>query len=225
MSPVNFINDQDHHHHHITINGPRPSPLKINRDSHSIQKSAHNFPGKVHHHQQQHQQQKRQPVIIYTHSPKIIHTQPRDFMALVQKLTGQSRSDNDEENDEDVRDDQSFGSKRRGDSSSNDVKLEDNESGASYSSGVSTDENYVSGVGSRDQDSAAVNGVVSSTSSAPYFGDVPLFTPTGAGDFFCSPRPVYRFSDTTSLSLSSPNLGSSLNSPSFLEFIKGLPEY
>ncbi|OWM89227.1 hypothetical protein CDL15_Pgr010514 [Punica granatum] len=30
----------------------------------------------------------RQPVIIYTHSPKVIHTQPQDFMALVQKLTG-----------------------------------------------------------------------------------------------------------------------------------------
>ncbi|KAI3797482.1 hypothetical protein L1987_32739 [Smallanthus sonchifolius] len=30
------------------------------------------------------------PVIIYTYSPKVIHTHPRDFMALVQKLTGYS---------------------------------------------------------------------------------------------------------------------------------------
>ncbi|XP_071695014.1 VQ motif-containing protein 20-like [Rutidosis leptorrhynchoides] len=36
----------------------------------------------------QQQQQPRRPVIIYTHSPKVIHTHPRDFMALVQKLTG-----------------------------------------------------------------------------------------------------------------------------------------
>nr|GMC69489.1 VQ motif-containing protein 20-like [Ipomoea batatas] len=35
--------------------------------------------------------QPRHPVIIYTHSPKVIHTQPKDFMALVQKLTGFSR--------------------------------------------------------------------------------------------------------------------------------------
>ncbi|CAH9082703.1 unnamed protein product [Cuscuta europaea] len=34
----------------------------------------------------------RQPVIIYTHSPKVIHTHPKDFKALVQKLTGLSRS-------------------------------------------------------------------------------------------------------------------------------------
>lgn len=32
----------------------------------------------------------RHPVVIYTHSPKIIRTHPKDFMALVQKLTGYS---------------------------------------------------------------------------------------------------------------------------------------
>ncbi|XP_038893302.1 VQ motif-containing protein 8, chloroplastic [Benincasa hispida] len=53
------------------INGPRPSPLLIHKDSRFIRKP-----------------QLRQPVIIYTHSPKIIHTQPKDFMALVQRLTG-----------------------------------------------------------------------------------------------------------------------------------------
>lgn len=34
----------------------------------------------------------RQPVIIYTHSPKIIHIEACDFMAVVQKLTGFSAS-------------------------------------------------------------------------------------------------------------------------------------
>ncbi|CAL4940777.1 unnamed protein product [Urochloa decumbens] len=32
--------------------------------------------------------QTQQPVIIYTHSPKVIRTNPRDFMSIVQKLTG-----------------------------------------------------------------------------------------------------------------------------------------
>ncbi|KAL0904546.1 hypothetical protein M5K25_026671 [Dendrobium thyrsiflorum] len=40
----------------------------------------------------------RPPVIIYTHSPKIIHTRACDFMALVQKLTGFSRSSIDDSN-------------------------------------------------------------------------------------------------------------------------------
>ncbi|KAK6921734.1 VQ protein [Dillenia turbinata] len=78
------------------INGPRPSPLKINKHSLSIHKSTSSSstssaPPQKHRHQ---------PVIIYMHSPKIIHTQARDFMALVQKLTGLSRSrgiDHDEE--------------------------------------------------------------------------------------------------------------------------------
>uniref|UniRef100_A0A7N0TU49 VQ domain-containing protein n=1 Tax=Kalanchoe fedtschenkoi TaxID=63787 RepID=A0A7N0TU49_KALFE len=38
-------------------------------------------------------QQHRHPVIIYTHSPKVIHTKPQDFMALVQKLTGHAASE------------------------------------------------------------------------------------------------------------------------------------
>ncbi|EYU40762.1 hypothetical protein MIMGU_mgv1a020379mg, partial [Erythranthe guttata] len=60
------------------INGSRPSPLRINKDSHAI----HKIPSK-----------RQQPVIIYTHSPKVIHAQARDFMAMVQKLTGKSRAE------------------------------------------------------------------------------------------------------------------------------------
>ncbi|KAL0899943.1 hypothetical protein Bca101_083904 [Brassica carinata] len=37
----------------------------------------------------------RQPVIIYTNTPKTIHTSPKDFMALVQKLTGMSHFEED----------------------------------------------------------------------------------------------------------------------------------
>ncbi|XP_057503759.1 protein MKS1-like [Actinidia eriantha] len=60
--------------------GPRPPPLRVHKDSHKIKKPplvpAH------HHH--------RPPVIIYTVSPKVIHTNPSEFMKLVQRLTGTS---------------------------------------------------------------------------------------------------------------------------------------
>ncbi|GAB4828846.1 hypothetical protein Ancab_018506 [Ancistrocladus abbreviatus] len=72
-----------------TINGPRPSPLKLNHNSHIIHKPSNpTFP--VHHHHYR-RRERREPVIIYTRSPKVFHTQPCDFMALVQKLTGLSR--------------------------------------------------------------------------------------------------------------------------------------
>ncbi|ESQ48068.1 hypothetical protein EUTSA_v10022101mg [Eutrema salsugineum] len=97
----------DHHHPHhpkrepndnnssagvgiIYPPSPSPSPLlKLNKDSHVIKKppspsSSSSTAAKP-----------RQPVIIYTNTPKIIHTNPKDFMSLVQKLTGMSRSDVD----------------------------------------------------------------------------------------------------------------------------------
>ncbi|OMP07091.1 VQ motif-containing protein [Corchorus olitorius] len=177
----------------MMINGLRPSPLKINKDSHLIQKPV---PAPK---QQQHQRQG--PVIIYTHSPKIIHTQARDFMALVQKLTGLSRSDN-EVND-------SAPSKPTEDNDSSSALTEDNGS----SGGVD--------VNNKPQTRTQTQTTnIMSTPPVPFFADVPLFTPNSA-DFFCSPRPVYKFADN---SIMSPGLGN-LNSPSLLEFMKGLPDY
>lgn len=76
MSTSSFGNHEEEQiRRKLIMNETRPSPLKITRESHSIQK--------------------RQPVIIYTHSPKIIHTQAPDFMGLVQKLTGMSRSEDE----------------------------------------------------------------------------------------------------------------------------------
>jgi hypothetical protein len=72
------------------LQGPRPTPLRINKDSHKIKK-----PPLAPQQQQQQQQQlppPRQPIIIYTVSPKVIHTTPGDFMNLVQRLTGSSSS-------------------------------------------------------------------------------------------------------------------------------------
>ncbi|GLJ54248.1 hypothetical protein SUGI_1163520 [Cryptomeria japonica] len=54
------------------IRGSKPTPLKVSKDSHNCIKI--------------------KPVIIYLRSPEVIHTQPKDFMALVQRLTGCSSS-------------------------------------------------------------------------------------------------------------------------------------
>ncbi|KAF3431713.1 hypothetical protein FNV43_RR26447 [Rhamnella rubrinervis] len=168
------------------------------------------------------QRQQRQPVIIYTHSPKIIHTQARDFMALVQKLTGVSRPDCDDGSNG-VDDSSSFDKEESGNRKLMGGLSHENDN---ESSSVLTDE--INGGGNSDIGNSNNNGGVAAAGSNnsmlnlsnPYFGDVPLFTPNGS-DFFCSSRSVYRFPDTV---YPSPNMGSSL-SPSFLEFMKGLPEY
>ncbi|CAI0396051.1 unnamed protein product [Linum tenue] len=76
------------------LQGPRPPALKVRKDSHKIKKPpiAPN-PNPNPNPTQQHQSQPpRAPVIIYTVSPKVIHTNPGDFMNLVQRLTGSSSS-------------------------------------------------------------------------------------------------------------------------------------
>lgn len=75
------------------LQGPRPAPLKVRKDSHKIKKPPVAPPqqgGGGYHQQQPHQY--RPPVIIYTVSPKVIHTNPNEFMTLVQRLTGASSS-------------------------------------------------------------------------------------------------------------------------------------
>jgi hypothetical protein len=54
--------------------------LKVCGGSHRIRKPPRPLP----------QVQYRAPVIIHTYSPKVIHTDPDDFMSLVQQLTGSS---------------------------------------------------------------------------------------------------------------------------------------
>ncbi|XP_010498583.1 PREDICTED: nuclear speckle RNA-binding protein B-like [Camelina sativa] len=81
------------------ILGPRPAPLKVRGDSHKIIKKPPLAPQQPPPQPPQiHQQEQRQtrppggPVIIYTVSPKIIHTHPNNFMTLVQRLTGKTSS-------------------------------------------------------------------------------------------------------------------------------------
>lgn len=74
------------------LQGPRPTPLKVRRDSHKIKKLPPPpgpplplFPPPP-------PLPPRRPVIIYTVSPKVIHADASDFMALVQRLTGNPTS-------------------------------------------------------------------------------------------------------------------------------------
>ncbi|XP_074295560.1 protein MKS1-like [Silene latifolia] len=71
----------------ILLQGPRPAPLKVSKDSFKIKK-----PPK---HPQPHHQPpapvpvpSNQPVIIYSVSPKPYFVEPSDFRSLVQHLTG-----------------------------------------------------------------------------------------------------------------------------------------
>lgn len=83
------------------ILGPRPTPLKICKESHKIIKKPQLVPQprvqppepathQLHQQEPLQTQPPRGPVIIYTVSPKIIHTHPNNFMALVQRLTGKT---------------------------------------------------------------------------------------------------------------------------------------
>lgn len=83
------------------ILGPRPTPLKIRKDSHKIIKKPPLAPQPrvqplqsqlppLHEPEPSQLLPPRGPVIIYTVSPKIIHTHPNNFMTLVQRLTGKT---------------------------------------------------------------------------------------------------------------------------------------
>ncbi|WOL11206.1 hypothetical protein Cni_G19968 [Canna indica] len=71
------------------LQGPRPSPLKVSKDSHKISKKPPVPPAHSH---AQPPPANRPPVVIYAVSPKIIHAEPDEFMTLVQRLTGPSSS-------------------------------------------------------------------------------------------------------------------------------------
>ncbi|XP_077221409.1 VQ motif-containing protein 8, chloroplastic-like [Tasmannia lanceolata] len=203
MIPSHYNNDQETTRE---INGHRPSPLKINKESHIIQKTSSSSSsnsitssvtgasGKP-----PLQQQHRHPVIIYTHSPKVIHAHARDFMAVVQKLTGLSQSD-----DPPPPVDAGNASLEE-----NNMRITDNAMLAS----VLTDENCDLQVSS-----ASMSPMFDPTNS--YFSDIPLFTPNSS-EFFCSTRPFYRYPDS---GFSPLNMGSSI-SPSVMEVLKAFPEY
>ncbi|XVF02234.1 hypothetical protein REPUB_Repub04eG0158400 [Reevesia pubescens] len=203
----------------LMINGLRPSSLKIRKDFLFIQRSSAGVvvsQAAAAHPKQHQQQQKRQrqgPFIIYTYSPKTIHTQARDFMALVQKLTGFSRSDDGVNNK--TAPSESQKNKAKDNSIAADNRQEDNDSSSAL-----TVENGGLAIAGADDNNFTSNVPTTISPTNPFFADIPFFTPNST-DFFCSPRPVYKFADNT---IVCPNLGN-LNSPSLLEFMKGLPDY
>ncbi|XP_009336419.2 protein MKS1 [Pyrus x bretschneideri] len=74
----------------VQLQGPRPSPLKVNKDSVKIKKPPphpHPHPASTQHRPPP---PPPQPVVIYSVSPKVIHTTENEFMSLIQRLTGPS---------------------------------------------------------------------------------------------------------------------------------------
>ncbi|PAN44641.1 hypothetical protein GQ55_9G056700 [Panicum hallii var. hallii] len=53
------------------LRGPRPQPLKVTASSSSKPASS-----------------SKKPVIVYEHTPKVVHARPQEFMTVVQRLTG-----------------------------------------------------------------------------------------------------------------------------------------
>lgn len=74
------------------LQGPRPTPLRVSKDSYKIKKPPlapqPSHPQPHPHPPPPAPAADRQPVIIYAVSPKVIHTTVDDFMNLVQRLTG-----------------------------------------------------------------------------------------------------------------------------------------
>ncbi|XP_076956009.1 VQ motif-containing protein 8, chloroplastic-like [Bidens hawaiensis] len=195
MSPKRFL-DGDHKQHTksgVVINGPRPTPLKIKQESHIIHK-----------HQQQ-QPQIRKPIIIYTRSPKVIHTKPHEFMALVQKLTGKSCSKHHHQQQQQQQ--QQTKNKTLVDG----YGLKENEICNDF--GIDNGRNNV----------VKSKSLVFNTPLNIFASDIPLFTPNNS-DYLFSPHGFLKLSDA--VSSTSPNKTTNSFSPgSLVEFMKRLPEY
>ncbi|KAI5660201.1 hypothetical protein M9H77_28994 [Catharanthus roseus] len=226
------------------------SSLKINKDSHLIKKSSPNSSSSSSSSTSSPssllnvvatkaaQPQPRHPVIIYTHSPKIIHTSPKDFMALVQKLTGfssRSRSTSPEEIDHhqsssnpQQQQQQScpnpkpepinyeFNDEINKNGNRNSM-IDDNES----TSVVTTDENNSSNSSCYVPSPPIFDHPSNPNNCFGNNGIPPFFNPNSA-DFLCSStQPFYNYSESL---FYMPNMRSSFSSSS-LEGMKELPEF
>ncbi|KAI3418319.1 VQ domain-containing protein [Psidium guajava] len=80
------------------LQGPRPSPLRVTRDSHAIRKPPRHPPphagvSSAAPPARPPAADPQQPTIIFDISPKVIHVEERNFMSIVQQLTGSSSGD------------------------------------------------------------------------------------------------------------------------------------
>lgn len=201
------------------------SSLKINKDSHFIKKSpsmssSSSSPMSNGVAAATTKPQQRHPVIIYTHSPKIIQTHPRDFMALVQKLTGLSKSEKDqastkspkiEPNEEDHRNHHNINKNPNKGIMIND----DNES-----TSVVTDENGSNSMGDGHVNSCLLPPVFDHPN--PCFNNIPLFQPNSY-DLLCSNQPYYNYNHHDPMYFM-PNMRS-ISSYSALEGLKEFPDH
>jgi hypothetical protein len=195
MKPTSNLHGFNYELQKKIINGPRPTPLMIHKPNSS------------------HKPQRVLPIIIYTQSPKIIHTKAHDFMALVQRLTSMSPTNQLLPRQHEVSEN-NFESSLLLDGSNN-IGDETTSTTSSIVKREHIDINEKGGVTSNvdDQQHSPSNNMM-------YFVDMPLFTPTSY-DFFCSKssRSIYQFSD------SPYGILGSLISPSGLGFIQDIPEY
>ncbi|KAL1553579.1 VQ motif-containing protein 20-like [Salvia divinorum] len=180
MSPTLKHNDSD-------VTRRVSNSMRISKDSHVIQKtpSNQNPPPTP---------PKRQPVIIYTHSPKVIHAVPSNFMKLVQRLTGLS-DDGEVEPVAKVEVETPKEDDEKGDTSSG--------SFGNIIGGGSYEENYetASPVDDRifvNHDPAAYR--------MPYLEDAApqLTAAAGSCDFYCSPQTSSIFQSPMAMSTISP---------------------
>ncbi|XP_073286336.1 VQ motif-containing protein 20-like [Primulina huaijiensis] len=212
MSPTKFQDSEAPKGLMINCN-PRQSPLRINRDSHAIQKSPSSHQPLVENAGNSSvpaskSQTKRQPVIIYTHSPKVIHAQASDFMALVQKLTGYSRSE-EEEGRSIVKPEMTTKDEENDCRVKNVVGYEDHET----SSSVLTDEKYVNEF---KPETSIVSPPLYNHMPNPYIVEVPFFAPNSNEPYMCSSRAGSVFHSSI--------MGNPI-SPSFMDYMKGFPEF
>lgn len=223
MSPINKHAKKD-----STLgNMSSLSSLKINKDSHFIKKSpsmsssssspmANGVAAATTKPQQRH------PVIIYTHSPKIIQTHPRDFMALVQKLTGLSKSEKDlqaaatkspkiEPNEDEQRNHHMNKSPNKG------IMISDD----NESTSVITDENGSNSMGDGHVNSCFVPPVFDNQNSC--FNNIPLFQPNSY-EFMCSNQPFFNYNHIHDPMYYMPNMRS-FSSYSALDGLKEFPDH
>ncbi|XP_027925466.1 VQ motif-containing protein 20-like [Vigna unguiculata] len=246
MSPSHFHSKREitSTNNKNTTNGLLPPPLKISKESHFIKKSSPQssssssssissslvntaMPASSYRPQQQ-----RHPVIIYTHSPKVIHTQPKDFMSLVQKLTGLSRSDSEDEEEDDDNPpppqqqlkQESGGSLAAvmGDKESDResmiiVRNEENEA----SSVLTEENNCSSSMGENQVNSCfmAGEGPIIEPPMTPY---VTMMAAPSSTKFVCSSPPLMNYSDSLFFS---HNLRTSIPSPATLEGTKDFRDH
>lgn len=78
-----------------SLQGPRPHPLKVSKDSWKAGKSPIMISsgGSSGDARDSSSGSRQSPMIVYLHSPKVIHAKPQEFMSVVQKLTGKEACD------------------------------------------------------------------------------------------------------------------------------------